>query len=146
MHYYDRSIFSMAGSYGIALARRIVRPKFCEPAIWHCNTLTWCATRKNDANIWSSKPFGDRDAQRCPPYQKYYGIVNYYSLSPKAGHNKAGRSDFRNQRFEPDTGKMWKMRKVPLTPEKQATKQKRGKRGKGGKCGHENAENADDWL
>ena len=27
------------------------------------------------------------------------------SLSPKAGHNKAGRSDFRNQRFEPDPGK-----------------------------------------
>ena len=37
------------------------------------------------------------------------------SRSPKAGHNKAGRSDFRNQRFEPDTGKMRKMRKVPLT-------------------------------
>ena len=32
--------------------------------------------------------------------------------SPKAGQNKAGRSDFRNQRFEPDTGKM---RKVPRT-------------------------------
>ena len=33
------------------------------------------------------------------------------SLSPKAGHNKAGRPDFRNQRFEPDTGKMRKIRK-----------------------------------
>ena len=41
------------------------------------------------------------------------------SLSPKAGHNKAGRSDFRNQRFEPDTAKMQKMRKAPLTLQKQ---------------------------
>ena len=40
------------------------------------------------------------------------------SLSPKAVRPKAGRSDFRNQRFEPDTGKMRKMRKVPLTLEK----------------------------
>ena len=43
----------------------------------------------------------------------------FRSLSPKAGPNKAGRSDFRNQRFEPNTGKMRKMQKVPLTPEKQ---------------------------
>ena len=35
------------------------------------------------------------------------------SLSPKAGHIKAGLSDFRNQRFEPDTAKMRKMRKAP---------------------------------
>ena len=46
-----------------------------------------------------------------------YAIIR--SWSPKAGHNKAGRSDFGNQRFEPDAGKMRKMRKVPLTPEKQ---------------------------
>ena len=32
------------------------------------------------------------------------------SQSPKAGHPKAGRSDFRNQRFKPDTGKMRRMR------------------------------------
>ena len=38
------------------------------------------------------------------------------SLSPKAGHNKAGRSDIRNQRFEPDTAKM---RKALLTLQKQ---------------------------
>ena len=37
------------------------------------------------------------------------------SRSPKAGHPKAGRSDFRNQRFETDTEKTRKMRKVPLT-------------------------------
>ena len=42
------------------------------------------------------------------------------SLSPKAGHNKAGRSDFRNQRFEPDTAKMRKMRKAPLTLQKKS--------------------------
>ena len=40
------------------------------------------------------------------------------SRSPKAGQNKTGRLAFRNQRFEPDTGKLRKMRKVPLTPEK----------------------------
>ena len=34
--------------------------------------------------------------------------------------NKAGRSDFRNQRFEPDTGKM---RKVPLALEKQGSEE-----------------------
>ena len=62
------------------------------------------------------------------------------SRSPKAGHNKAGRSDVRNQRFEPDTGKMQKMREVPLTLEKLGSEEisqnkKRGKRGKCGKCG-----------
>ena len=35
----------------------------------------------------------------------------------RTGHNKADQSDFRNQQFEPDTGKMWKMRKVSFTPE-----------------------------
>ena len=38
-------------------------------------------------------------------------------------NNKAGRSDFRNQRFEPDTGKMRKIRTVPLTPEKQGSEE-----------------------
>ena len=51
------------------------------------------------------------------------GDLFVISRSPKAGHNKAGRSDFRNQRFEPDTGKMRKMRKVPLTPEKQGSEE-----------------------
>ena len=70
------------------------------------------------------------------------------ATTPKAGHPKAGRSDFRNQRFETDTEKTRKMRKVPLTPEKQGSEEIR-KSGKRGKCGHENAENAenaDDWL
>ena len=64
------------------------------------------------------------------------------SRSPKAGHNKAGRSDFRNQRFEPDAGKMWKMRKVPLTPEKNKdprridrAKTRKMRTRKRGKCG-----------
>ena len=35
------------------------------------------------------------------------------SQSPEVGHNEAGRSDFQNQRFEPNTGKMQKRRKVP---------------------------------
>ena len=43
------------------------------------------------------------------------------SRSPSAGHHKAGWSDFQNQRFKPDMGKMRKMRKVPLTPEKQGS-------------------------
>ena len=52
----------------------------------------------------------------------------------KAGHNRAGRSDFRNQRFEPDSGKMQKMQKVPLTAEKQGSEEM---------SQHENAEKAD---
>ena len=72
------------------------------------------------------------------------------SRSPKAGHNKTGRSDVRNQRFEPDPGEMRKMRKVPHTPEKKGLrrfrwakmrktrkmrKMRARKRGKCGKCG-----------
>ena len=72
------------------------------------------------------------------------------SRSPKAGHNKASRSDFRNQQFKPDTAKMQKMQKVLLTPENKALrrfhrpktrktqkirKMRRRKRGKCGKCG-----------
>ena len=45
------------------------------------------------------------------------------SLSPRAGHNKACGSDFRNQRFEHDTGKMQKMRKAPLTLQKQGSEE-----------------------
>ena len=37
--------------------------------------------------------------------------------------NKAGRSDFRNQRFKPDTGKMRKMRTAPLTLQKQGSEE-----------------------
>ena len=59
------------------------------------------------------------------------------SRPPKAGHNKAGRSDFRNQRFETDTGKTRKMRKVPLTPEKQGSEEIPKSKNA------ENAENAD---
>ena len=53
------------------------------------------------------------------PGTQLLGASPCCSPSPKAGHNKAGRSDFQNWRFEPDTGKMRKMRNVPLTPEKQ---------------------------
>ena len=62
------------------------------------------------------------------------------SLSPKAGHNKAGRSDFRNQRFEPDTGKMRKMRTAPRTLQKQGSEETPQSQSA------ENAENAADWL
>ena len=31
------------------------------------------------------------------------GFRPLFSKSPKAGHNNADQSDFRNQRFEPDT-------------------------------------------
>ena len=62
------------------------------------------------------------------------------SRSPKAGHPKAGRSDFRNQRFETDTEKTRKMRKVPLTPEKQGSEEiPKSKNAENA----ENAENAD---
>ena len=72
------------------------------------------------------------------------------SLSPKAGHPKAGRSDFRNQRFKPDTAKMRKMR-TSLPPQenkglrrhrstktrktRKMRKMRTRKRGKCGKCG-----------
>ena len=49
------------------------------------------------------------------PDKRYLSDTPLLSRSPKAGYNKAGRSDFRNQRFKPDVGKMRKMRKVPLT-------------------------------
>ena len=79
--------------------------------------------------------------------------VNVISQSPKAGHPKAGRSDFRNQRFKADTGEMRKMR-TSFPPQenkglRRLRRTKRGKHGKCGKCGREsaeNAENADDWL
>ena len=62
------------------------------------------------------------------------------SRSPKAGHPKAGRSDFRNQRFETDTEKTRKMRKVPLTPEKRGSEEiPKSKNAENA----ENAENAD---
>ena len=70
----------------------------------------------------------------------FYCFWGPKSLSPKAGHNKAGRSDFRNQRFEPDTAKMRKMRKAPLTLQKQGfeeTPQSKSAENA------ENAENAD---
>ena len=60
--------------------------------------------------------------------------------SPEVGHPKAGRSDFRNQRLETETGKMRKMRKmrkVPLTPEKQGSEEIPQSKNA------ENAENAD---
>ena len=58
---------------------------------------------------------------RLPPSRfmaNFFQRQSSFVRSPKAGHNKAGWSDFRNQRFEPDTAKMWKIRKVPLTAEK----------------------------
>ena len=70
-------------------------------------------------------------------------FVTQHSLSPKAGHNKAGRSDFRTQRFEPDTAKMRKMRKAPLTLKKQGSEETpQSKTAENA----ENAENAADWL
>ena len=67
-------------------------------------------------------------------------LEGFLSLSPKAGHNKAGQSDFRNQRFEPDTARMRKMRKAPLTLQKQGPKETpQTKKAENA----ENAENAD---
>ena len=63
--------------------------------------------------------------------------MSRFSRSPKAGRPKAGRSDFQNQQFETDMGKTWKMRKVPLTPEKQGSEEIPKSKNV------ENAENAD---
>ena len=67
------------------------------------------------------------------------------SRSPKAGHNKAGRSDFEISDSDPiaKCGKCGS----PLSPQKRRFH--RAKTRKHGKCGHEsaeNAENAADWL
>ena len=78
------------------------------------------------------------------------GTLGKQSQSPKAGHPKAGRSDFRNQRFTADTGKMRKMR-TSLPPQenkglrslrrtktrktRKMRKMRTRKRGKCGKCG-----------
>ena len=84
-------------------------------------------------------------------YSDRPGSVRFgYSQSPKAGHPKAGQSDFRNQRFKPDTGKMRKMR-TSLPPQEnkgprrfrrtktrktqKMRKMRTRKRGKCGKCG-----------
>ena len=79
--------------------------------------------------------------------------TSFYQTSatslPKAGHNKAGRSDFRKQRLEPDTGTMQERAEGLSQPRKKTrvwVGSTEPKRGKGGKCGHENAENARDWL
>ena len=45
------------------------------------------------------------------------GAICQMSRSPKAGHNKAGPSDFRNQRCESDTGKFGKCGRS-LSPQK----------------------------
>ena len=44
------------------------------------------------------------------------------SRSPKANHNSAGRSDIRNQRFEPGTAQMLKVPLIPI-PEKQGSEE-----------------------
>ena len=46
------------------------------------------------------------------------------ALLGEACRNKAGRSDFRDQRFEADTRKMWwKLQTFPLTPEEQGSEE-----------------------
>ena len=69
------------------------------------------------------------------------------SLSPKVGHNKASRSDFLNQRFEPDRENA-ENAEGPFHLTKQGSEEtpQRGKRGKYGHENVENAENASDWL
>ena len=75
------------------------------------------------------------------------GCWRLLSQSPKAGHPKAGRSDFRNQRFKPNTAKMRKMRtslpaqenkglrRLHRTKTRKMRKMRTRKRGKCGKCG-----------
>ena len=59
--------------------------------------------------------------------------AEHQAQSHKASHIKAGRSDFRNQRFERDTGKM----EVLFTPDKQVSEELPQTKNA------ENAENAD---
>ena len=61
-------------------------------------------------------------ARYCHP-QRHANVVTPCFLAPspkppgKASHTKASRPDFRSRQFEPDTGKMRKMQKVPLALE-----------------------------
>ena len=67
------------------------------------------------------------------------------SQSPKAGQNKAGLSDFRNRRFEPDTVLSRQKKKI----NKGLRRFHRAKTRKMWKMRarkRENAENVDDWL
>ena len=68
------------------------------------------------------------------------GIV---TRSPKAGHPKAGRSDFRNQRLQPDTGKILNMHTVPGIPEEKERTTKQGSDEIPQSENTEDAENAD---
>ena len=62
----------------------------------------------------------DGVVSQLPKPSRYSQVSPQHVRPPKAGHNKAGWSDFRNQRFEPDMGKM---RKVALTPERQGSEE-----------------------
>ena len=82
---------------------------------------------------------GERESSKTKTktQKRQNNLDQFLSLSPKAGHNKAGRLDFWNQRFESDTAKMWKMRKAPFTLQKQGFEEIPQSKGA------ENAENAD---
>ena len=81
-----------------------------------------CTVEPSPGHIWCRKTKSETKSAKNTPKRprKTLSLVQLKLWSPKAGHNKAGRSDSRNQRFKPDTGKM---RKVPLTPEKQGSEE-----------------------
>ena len=90
------------GRYRLLEDHQIARDNRLLPVPCWCVVAAWYCHPSRHANVIAP----------CFPGHLY-----------KAGHNKAGRSDFRNQRIEPDTGKMRKMRKVPLALEKQGSEE-----------------------
>ena len=58
-----------------------------------------------------SVPLREETPMGEPPLRLSLQRCGECSRSAKTGHNKAGRSDFRNQQFEPDTGKKSPKRK-----------------------------------
>ena len=63
-------------------------------------------------------PFSERTPSLNDPCfrSRHACSLSYMSpRSPETSENKAGRLDFQNQRFEPDTGKTRKIRNMPRT-------------------------------
>ena len=113
---------------------------------------------ENFERHWSMRISGETSMEQSLVHIFSWG--NSYgpmSQSPTAGHPKAGRSDFRNQRFKPDTGKMRKMRtslppqenkglrRLRRTKARKTRNMRKMRMQKRGKCGKnaEYAENAD---
>ena len=88
--------------------------------VWLCPVALvnhFLANPRGFLGVFLDFPSGRRVLSKMLESTKTLRSLGESSLSPKACHPKAGRSGFRNHRFKPETGKMQKMRMLPLTPE-----------------------------